>query len=601
MKYRSVYSPDDAEKPKFALFSAIASLWPYLWRYKYRVIIAFSLLILAKVATVTMPWVLKQIVDSLDLSLSPQLILPLSLLLLYGSIRFATVFLGEARDAIFSRVTERTLRLVGLKAFQHLHSLDLEFHLGRQTGGVARDIERGSSGIRFLLRMLVFNILPTLFELIMVAAILFVNFDIWLAILTVVSVTIYVVFTVVTTEWRNKFVREANMLDSKSNSRAIDSLLNYETVKYFNNEQWESDNYDKDLAQWETARLKNRMSLAALNSGQALIVSAAVTLMMVLVADDVVNGTLTLGDLVMVNAYLIQLFIPLNFLGFAYREIRRATTDIENLFDLMARKPAISDKPNAQDIIVDKGEIVFHNLNFSYDGKRTILNNINFKVGPGEKVALVGHSGSGKSTLARLLYRFYDPDGGNIAIDGYDISQVTQDSVRKHIGVVPQDTVLFNDSIFMNVSYGDPKADSTEVWEAIRQAHLSDFIQSLPDRENTIVGERGLKLSGGEKQRIAIARALLKKPEILMFDEATSALDSATEQSILHAMKEVSMDRTTLVIAHRLSTIVDADRILVMDAGRIVESGSHIELLAVDGLYASLWEKQQYSDNNESS
>lgn len=586
------YFADEAP-PKLALWSALSSLWPYLWQFKNRVILAFSLLILAKVATVTMPWVLKQVIDTLDLTLSPVLILPLSFLVLYGLLRFATVFLGEARDAIFSRVTERTLRQVGLKAFKHLHRMDLEFHLGRQTGGVARDIDRGNNGISFLLRMMVFNVLPTLFELAMVAIILFVNFDIWLAILTVSSVSLYIVFTVLTTEWRNKFVREANILDSKSNTRAIDSLLNYETVKYFNNEDWEATNYDEYLSKWEKARLKNRLSLAALNSGQALIISAAVTLMMILVADDVVAGTLTLGDLVMVNAYLIQLFIPLNFLGFVYREIRRATTDIENLFDLLSKKPAIVDAEDATELKVKNASISFSHLHFSYDQKRKILSDINFTVNPGEKVALVGHSGSGKSTIARLLYRFYDPTKGKISIDGQNIRGMTQDSVRRHIGVVPQDTVLFNDSIFMNVAYGDPDADHAEVWEAIRQAHLEKFIQSLPDREQTIVGERGLKLSGGEKQRIAIARALLKKPEILMFDEATSALDSATEQSILAAMKEVSASRTTLVIAHRLSTIIDADRILVMDAGKIVESGTHEQLVALNGLYASLWEKQQ--------
>jgi len=582
------------DKPvKMALWSAIKSLWPYLWEFKSRVILAFCLLLLAKVATVTMPWVLKNIVDTLDLTLNTSLILPLSFLVLYGGLRFASVFLGEARDAVFSRVTERTMRRVGLKAFNHLHQMDLEFHLSRQTGGVARDIERGNSGISFLMRMMIFNILPTLFELTMVAVILFVNFDIWLAILTITSVILYITFTILTTEWRNKYVREANVLDSRSNTRAIDSLLNYETVKYFNNEQWEANNYDKYLEKWEAARLKNRLSLAVLNSGQALIISAAVTLMMILVADDVVQGTLTLGDLVMVNAYLIQLFIPLNFLGFVYREIRRATTDIESLFELLAKRPNIEDDPNATELQVTGGHISFSGLQFSYDHKRTVLSDINFTMKPGEKVALVGFSGSGKSTLARLLYRFYDPTDGEITIDGQNISKVTQDSLRRHIGVVPQDTVLFNDSIFMNVAYGDPLAADDEVWHAIRQAHLEDFIQSLPDKEKTVVGERGLKLSGGEKQRIAIARALLKKPEILIFDEATSALDSATEQGILGAMKDASADRTTLVIAHRLSTITDADRILVMDAGKVVESGTHPELVAQEGLYASLWERQQ--------
>lgn len=577
------------------------SLWPYLWAYRARVSVALAFLIAAKLVTVAMPWALKHIVDGLDTDEAQMLAIPLGFLLAYGFFRFTSVAFGELRDAVFSRVTERAIRLASLEVFQHLHQLELDFHLSRQTGGLSRDIERGTSGVHFLLRFLVFNIVPTLLELGMVATILIVNFNVWFALITLFAVVVYILFTVLTTEWRNRFVREANTLDSKTNSRAIDALLNYETVKYFNNEDWESEHYDQNLAAWEQARLKNRMSLLMLNTGQALIVSAALTLMMWLAARDVVAGEITIGDLVMVNAYVIQLFIPLNFLGFVYREIRRALTDIENMFGLLRRPAKIQDRDDAHELAVTKGRIEFDDVYFHYHSDRPILEGLSLTIEPGQKVALVGNSGAGKSTLGRLLFRFYDPNEGDIRIDGQSIRAVTQSSLRRVIGVVPQDTVLFNDTIFNNVRYGRPDASDDDVWQAIRMAHLDDFIQSLPEQERTQVGERGLKVSGGEKQRIAIARVLLKDPPILLFDEATSALDSHSENAILQAMREVSRDRTSIVIAHRLSTIVDADKIVVMRSGRVVEQGTHSQLLASNGLYADLWRTQLREDAEGSS
>ncbi|MDX1392071.1 MAG: ABC transporter ATP-binding protein/permease [Rheinheimera sp.] len=575
------------------LKQTLAMLWPYLWQFKCRVLLAVIALIGAKAAVLLMPVALKYIVDALDSTQQPILAVPVALLLLYGSLRFATVFFGEVRDALFGRVTEHAMRKLGLKVFQHLHSLELAFHLDRQTGGISRDIERGSNGLSFLMRFLMFNIVPTLVEILAVAVIFATLFSPLYALVTVLAVAVYIFFTVMITEWRNKYTREANQADNSTNSRAIDSLLNYETVKYFNNEQYEAQTYDSFLAKWEQARLKNRLSLLALNSGQAFIIAAAITALMWLAADEVVNKQLTLGDLVMVNAYMIQLFLPLNFLGFVYREIRRALTDLENMLGLLQRKPQIIDAPDATTLQLHRGDIQFDAVGFDYQPQRPILRQLSFHVAAGSKVAIVGASGAGKSTIARLLYRFYPLSSGRIVIDGQDISQVTLDSLRRAIAIVPQDTVLFNSSIRDNIRYGRPDASEDDIDNAIALAHLSDFIASLPQGDATLVGERGLKVSGGEKQRIAIARAILKRSPILVFDEATSALDSASEQAILQAMRDVARNHTSVVIAHRLSTITDADNIIVLKQGRLAEQGSHAALLAAGGEYARMWQLQQ--------
>lgn len=567
-------------------------LWPYLWAFKGRVILAMLALIAAKLATLLMPWALKHVIDSVDPSVRPEVYLPVAFLIFYGLLRFGSVFLGEIRDALFGRVTERAMRNIGLRVFKHLHSLDLAFHLDRATGGISRDIERGTNGISFLMRFLMFNIVPTLVEILSVAIIFAVAFSYWYAVITLAAVAIYVAFTIITTEWRNRFVREANQADSSTNTRAIDSLLNYETVKYFNNEQYEADTYDKFLASWETAKLKNRMSLLTLNSGQAFIIAAAMTVMMIMAANSVIAKEMTIGDLAMINAYMIQLFIPLNFLGFVYREIRRSLTDIENMLALLKRPAKILDVPTAAELKVTKGNIVWRDVDFAYNPERQILHKLNVTIDAGTKVAIVGSSGAGKSTLARLLYRFYDINSGSIDIDGQNIQQVTQDSLRRAIAIVPQDTVLFNSSIRENIAYGNPQASDADIDRAIKMAHLESFIASLPQGDKTLVGERGLKVSGGEKQRIAIARVLLKNSPILIFDEATSALDSHSEAAIVEAMREVAAGRTTLVIAHRLSTIVDADKIIVLDNGSVVEEGSHNQLLELQGRYAQMWAMQ---------
>lgn len=570
----------------------VGYLWPYLWDFKGRVILAMLALIGAKLATLLMPWAIKHVIDGVDPSLHPELYLPLFFLIFYGVLRFASVFLGEIRDALFGRVTERAMRKVGLRVFKHLHSLELGFHLDRATGGISRDIERGTNGISFLMRFLMFNIVPTLVEIFSVAIIFAVAFSYWYAVITIIAVLIYIAFTIITTEWRNRYVREANQADSSTNTRAIDSLLNYETVKYFNNEQYEADTYDKFLANWEAAKLKNRMSLLTLNSGQAFIIAGAMTVMMIMAANSVIAKEMTIGDLAMINAYMIQLFIPLNFLGFVYREIRRSLTDIENMLALLKRDAKILDVENAKILQVTQGDIVWRNVDFAYNTDRPILQKLNLTIPAGSKVAIVGSSGAGKSTIARLLYRFYDINSGSIAIDGQNIQTVTQDSLRRAIAIVPQDTVLFNTSIRENIAYGNPQANDDEINRAIKMAHLESFIASLPEGDKTLVGERGLKVSGGEKQRIAIARVLLKNSPILIFDEATSALDSHSEAAIVEAMREVAAGRTTLVIAHRLSTIVDADKIIVLDGGVVVEEGSHAELLAISGRYAQMWAMQ---------
>ena len=579
------------------LIVLLKTLWPYLMIHKARVIIAMALLVSSKGVAFLIPWTFKHIVDAFDGGSPEQLLMiPLGFVLLYGGLRFGSVFLGELRDAVFSRVTESAMRKVGLEVFAHLHQLELDFHLSRQTGGISRDIDRGTNGINFMMRFMVFNILPTILELIGVMLILLLAFDVWFSAVTLVCVVVYVVFSIKTTEWRTRFVKEANRLDSKSSTRAVDSLLNYETVKYFNNEAFEAEQYNVNLQAWEQARVDNRLSLALLNSGQALIIGLGVTCLMYLAAKGVADGSMTIGDLVMVNLYLLQLFVPLSALGFIYREIRRALSDIENMFGLLKRQSTVQDKTDAPIINVQHAAIEFEQVDFSYQNQRQILKKLSFSVAPGEKVAIVGPSGSGKSTIGRLLFRFYDISVGTIRIDGQDLRDVQQLSLRQAIGVVPQDTVLFNDTIWNNVAYGCTDASDEAIWKAIDMASLRTFVESIPEGVQTIVGERGLKVSGGEKQRIAIARVLLKNPSILLFDEATSALDSESERSILKALAQISANKTTIVIAHRLSTIVDADRILVIDDGKLVEQGSHQELLTHGGHYARLWQMQQTSN-----
>lgn len=572
----------------------LSQLWPYLLEFKRRVALALLCLVAAKLASIGLPYVLKYTVDSLNGDLTTlAMAVPISLIVAYGTLRLTNVILGEVRDTLFGRVTERAMRRLGLKVFKHLHTLDLGFHLNRRTGGLSRDIERGTSGISFLMRFMVFNIVPTLLEIGLVVGLLLFQFGVSFALIIVISVITYISFSMKATDWRTRFVTQMNEADSTTNSRAVDSLLNFETVKYFNNEAFEANRYDSDLATWEQARRKNRLSLFALNGGQAAIIAIAMTSMMANAAFGVINGEMTIGDFVLINAFTMQIFMPLNFLGFVYREIRGSLANIDKLFDLLIQAPAIKDADNAAALQTTNPVIKFENVVFAYNERRPILNGITFDVPAGAKVAVVGESGAGKSTLMKLLFRFYDPSSGAISIDGKNIRDITQQSLRSHIGIVPQDTVLFNTTLLENIRYGNPDASIEEIENVIRLAHLENFVAKLPDKLETTVGERGLKLSGGEKQRVAIARALLKGAPIMIFDEATSSLDSTSERAILSALRDAAKGHTSLVIAHRLSTIIDADKILVLKNGNIVEEGTHTSLLAADGEYATLWQAQQ--------
>jgi len=577
----------------------LKALTPFLWQYRGRVLLALVCLVLAKVANVGVPLVLKDIVDRLDVDGAKTLVLPLSFLLVYGVLKLASSLFNELRDSVFARVRHGAMRSVSLKVLEHLHRLSLRFHLERKTGGLSRDIDRGTRSVSSLMNYMVFSILPTLVEIVLIAGILLSRYDAWFAGITFISVAVYIGFTMQVTEWRMKYRVAMNAHDSRANTQAIDSLLNYETVKYFGNEDFELQRYNDSLREWEASAVKSQTSLSALNFGQAAIIAAAVTLIMIRASQGVVDGTMTLGDLVLVNAFLLQLFIPLNFLGIVYSQLKHSLADMHLMFDVLNREPEIIDRPGAGDLVPGNAEVRFERVCFAYDRERPILHDISFTIAPGSKVAVVGPSGAGKSTLARLLFRFYEVQRGRILINRRDISTVTQDSLRRVIGIVPQDTVLFNESLYYNIAYARPDATREQVERAARLANIHAFISTLPQGYDTVVGERGLKLSGGEKQRVAIARAILKNPRVLVFDEATSSLDSHSEQVILDALRAVAEHHTTLVIAHRLSTIVDADHILVMQDGRIIEEGGHQELLAHAGTYARLWALQQEESRRE--
>jgi ABC-type transport system involved in Fe-S cluster assembly fused permease/ATPase subunit len=589
-------------------WATLKRLFPYLWDYKWRVLAALAFMVGAKVANVGVPLLLKNLVDAMSFKpgdVQVVLVVPAALLVGYGLLRLSTSLFTELRELVFAKATEGAARRISLEVFRHLHALSLRFHLERQTGGMTRDIERGTRGVHSLISYSLYSIIPTLIEVALVLTLLAVKFDVWFAGITIIALVFYISFTVTVTEWRTKFRKEMNELDSSAHSRAIDSLLNYETVKYFNNEDFEAKRYDENLLRYRRAAVKSQTTLSLLNTGQQLIIAAGLVAMLWRATQGVVDGRMTLGDLVMVNAFMIQLYIPLGFLGVLYREIKQSLTDLSKMFTLMEKEREIADVPGAPALALQASPAVrFDKVSFAYEASRPILHNISFEIPPGKTVAVVGSSGAGKSTLARLLFRFYDVGipgspavaGGRITIAGQDIRDVTQASLRQAIGIVPQDTVLFNDTVEYNIAYGQPGASRAQVEEAARAARIHDFITSTPAGYATMVGERGLKLSGGEKQRVAIARTLLKNPPIMIFDEATSALDSANERAIQAELRSIAENKTTLVVAHRLSTVVDAHEILVMEAGQIIERGTHAALLALGGRYAAMWALQQSSE-----